>query len=118
MAIVEIAHNPELTVSKARQIFREHFSRGYIVDTPGFFQRLFPRRQFAVRRDDWTGIGIRLKQNDGSTSFVFTALPPPSGIKAFMYNLAPPLAWLILRPGRKELENEVKVFIENAADFR
>ncbi len=120
MAIVEIKHHPELTPRSVEQIFTNHFGRsGYWVEQPGFFQRIWPTpRHFAVFKTEWTAIGVRLRQKEGSTSFVFTALPPPAGSRSFLYNLAPPLAWLILRPGRKELESEVRLFIENAVDFQ
>ncbi len=116
MAIVEIAHKPDMTQWDAETIFRSHFRA--MVDVPGFFQRLLPRRHFAVRETEWIGVGIRLKQSKNSTAFVFTGLAPNTGVHSFLYSLAPPIAWLILRPGRKALEAQVKEFIENAVEFQ
>jgi len=118
MAIVEIAHNPELTHQDVQRIFREHFKFPYKVMVPGWVRRIFPPRNFAVSKTEWTSVGIRLKQQELKTSIIFTALPPPAGIHSFIYNLIPLLSWIILRPGRKELEKEVKVFIENAVAFQ
>ena len=118
MAIVEIAHNPELTHQDVQRIFREHFKFPYKVMVPGWVRRIFPPRNFAVSKTEWTSVGIRLKQQELKTSINFTALPPPAGMHSFIYNLIPLLSWIILRPGRKELEKEVKVFIENSVAFQ
>ena len=120
MAIVEIAHQPELTVERAEQIFRGHFrTQYYEVDKASIFLRFLPRRHFVIKKNGWTSVAVRLVQKPDSTSFVFAGPlgPPASGLHAFAYNMTFPLSWLIARPSRLEMEDEVRVFIENAAEF-
>ncbi len=110
MAVIKIAHHPDLMPERAMQVFDGHFSRKYEV-----YKTAFPGRDFVVKKSGWTGVGVKLEQDKDGTSFVFSPLMPNVIFNMLFGNL---IAILLLRSSWKALEKEVRVFIENAADFR
>ncbi len=110
MAIVRVAHRPNLTPERAMFAFERHFHREYKIYKSGVLLR-----DFVVRKNSWTGVGVQLKQADNETSFVFTAMMPSIILNILFGGL---IAFLFLRPSWRALENDVREFIETAADFR
>ena len=75
--------------------------------------------QFVVQKTPFTGVFVGLKQHKDSTAFKFQA-GPPSRVLTLLCVLL--VGWLIVLPALraqwKEMEAEVKSFIENAPEFR
>jgi len=109
MGTVEIAHHSEMTPEGTMQVFRSHFGSKYDV----YMTRL-PGWDFVVKKSGWTGVAVKLKQENAGTSFVLWRCTP-GVLQKF---LGGPLLTLILWRRLKALEEEVRVFITNAADFR
>ena len=75
MASVTIGHHPALTPGDVIDIFEEQFGDKYeIVPTPR--HRLM---DFIVKRSDWSGIAVRLKQHRKKTRIVFWGVVLLSG---------------------------------------
>ena len=110
MAVVKIAHRPNLTPERAMFAFERHFHQHYKVHKSGVMLR-----DFVVRKNSWTGVGIKLQQEADGTSFVFTAMMPSVILNIFFGGV---IAFLFLRPSWKALEDDVREFIETAADFK
>ncbi len=110
MAIIPIGHQPELTAGEAQQIFAKHFDGKYGVTTASY-----RNRDFIVKKDGMSGVGVRLKQEKDKTSFVFTPTMPSIWMQALFGGL---LSYLVLRKTWKELESEVQTFIATAPEFR
>lgn len=110
MKVVTVGHHPELTLEAAMDIFQKHFAGKYEVYKPrhrhGFFM---------VKKSTWAGVRIEPRQKGDSTSFVFSAWIPSDLLNALFMGL---IAWVILRPRWKALEEEIKSFIENALEFK
>ena len=110
MATITIGHHPELTAERALEVFSSHFADKYEV----YMTKLLGR-DFAMKKSGWTAVGVKLRQDKEETKFVFTAFMPSMIFQLLFGGL---IAMLFLRPSWKALEEEVRVFIENAADFR
>ena len=110
MAVVTVAHQPELTPEKVMDVFSRHFPQEFEVYKTGFFGR-----DFVVKKNGWTGVGVKLKQDTNGTSFVFTALMPNVLLNLLFGGL---LSFVLLRASWKGLERDVREFIENAPDFK
>lgn len=110
MAVVTVPHKPALTAQEAEKVFRSHFGGKYDV-----YKTSFLGRDFVVKKSGWTGVGVKLKQESARTDLVFTPLMPNALFNLLFGSL---IAMLFLRPSWKALEDEVRVFIENAVDFR
>lgn len=112
MKVVSVGHHPELTLESAMEIFRKHFAGKYEVYKPrhrhGFF---------IVKKSIWAGVRVEPRQDKkkDATSFVFSAWIPSDFLNALLMGL---IAWVILRPQWKILEEEIKSFIENAPEFK
>jgi hypothetical protein len=110
MALVSIGHRPDLTPEQAQAAFERHFAGKYKV-----YPTKARLRDFIVKKTDWAGVGVRLKQEKTGTVFVFTAMMPNLLLQALFGGA---IAYLLLRSTWKELENEVRACIEQefAAD--
>lgn len=72
MAVMAIAHNPDLTIEQVKEIFRKRFEPKYRVEAMGRFgAHCPPRRDFMVVKNPWAGIAVRLEQSDSKTKFVY-----------------------------------------------
>ena len=110
MAKVTVAHKPELTVESAMEVFRSHFGGSYDV-----YKTAYLNRDFVVKKSGWTGVGVKLQQEENATTFVFTPLMPSFLLQMLAGGL---ISYLFLRPAWKALEDEVRTLIENAAAFQ
>ena len=109
MAIVSVPQNPQLTKEQAIEAFQRRFAATYeVYPTKG------RRRDLIVKKSNWSGVGVRLKQGKDKTSFVFTAMMPNLMLQALFGGI---FSYLILRSEWKRLEREVAEFIETAPEF-
>ena len=124
MATVPIAHHPELTAEAAMKAFGGHFAGKYQVYKSGSASKGFlanwvgiasSGNGFVVKKSNWTGVRVEIKQRAEHTDFELTFLMPNV---TFQLLFGHPLVQLFLRRNWKPLEAEVQVFIENAAQFR
>lgn len=109
MAIVTIPHNPELTKERALEAFQRRFAGSYDV-----YPTKLRNRDLVVKKSNWSGVGVRLKQEKDKTSFVFTAMMPNVIMQVLFGGL---FSYLILRSDWKRLEAEVTEFIDGAPEF-
>jgi hypothetical protein len=106
MATITIRHRPDLTPQEAEQIFRDQFAGKYEV-----YPTSIRTRDFVVKKSEWSGVGVRVKQEkDSTTTFVFTAMMPNMILNGLFGGL---IAYLFLRKEWKALEAEVSDFIDN-----
>ncbi|PKB72489.1 MAG: hypothetical protein BZY87_00100 [SAR202 cluster bacterium Io17-Chloro-G6] len=110
MAIVRVAHRPNLSPERAMYAFNRNFHREYKIYKSGVLMR-----DFVVKKNAWTGVGVKLKQEDNGTSFVFTAMMPSIILNILFGGV---IAFLFLRPSWRAMERDVGAFIESAADFK
>ena len=110
MATVSIPARPDLTAEEAQQAFAQHFAGTYEV-----YATKMRNRNFIVKKSNWSGVGVKVKQEDDKTTFVFTALMPNVILQALFGGL---FSYLILRGEWKTLEAEVAQFIETAPAFQ
>ena len=115
MATVTVAHHPDLTLDRAMGVFKSHFFGKYDVYESSTFGRL---RRVVVKKNAMTGVIVNLKQEPDTTTFVFAAFIPSVLMRGLFGLIGLLIALLFLRPTWKAMEEEVRVFIENAADFR
>lgn len=113
MATVSIGHYPDLTAEKAMEIFSNHFQEKYeVYPTP----RLVVG-DFIIKKSAFLAIFVTLQQKEGQTSFRFFHQYPSAGMRLLLAILFP-ISLAIAFTAGKELENEVRHFIENAPEFR
>lgn len=92
------------------KIFQKHFTGKYEV----YMTKLLGT-DFVVKKSAWVGVAVKLKQKAAKTSFVFNYLIPSALIRVLFAGL---ITVLILRSSLKTMENEVRSFIEGAAEFK
>ncbi|HEY32974.1 MAG TPA: hypothetical protein G4O10_07705 [Dehalococcoidia bacterium] len=116
---VTVAHHPELTWQDAMEIFQRHFSGKYKVRK---IKRTIARH-FIICRSPLIGTRVKLEQSEGKTSFVFDG-DAPNALLALLFwmglgILISVIIYLtVLKPKLKAMENEVKLYIENAPEFK
>jgi hypothetical protein len=110
MATISIGSKRELTTEQALETFQRHFSGKYQV-----YATKLRMRDFIVKKSDWAGVGVKVKQEKDKTTFVFTAMMPNMLYRALFSGL---VSYLFLRSSWKTLEDEVAAFIEDERSFR
>ena len=105
MAVVTIAHKPELTRERTQEIFAQHFAGKYKVHV---FRGLF--RDFVVEKNAFVGVAVKLEQTDSETKLVFNGMAPKWWARAILGAI-----WGILFWGG--VTNDVRQFIETAPEF-
>lgn len=114
-----VSHHPELTPQTAMEIFQKHFSGKYKVRK---IKRTIAR-DFIICKSPLIGIRVKLNQREGSTSFLFDG-DAPNALLAVLFWLCLGIVIAIiiylaaLKPRLKEMENEVKQYIEQAPEFQ
>jgi hypothetical protein len=114
MAVSTIAYKPNLTKSEAREIFRRHFEGTYRVeDWKG--PPIGATRDFALIKSAFVGVGVKLEQSRGETKFVFGGYSPNRAARAVssLGLLGAAMSFMLWNGAT----NEVKRFIESAAEF-
>ena len=110
MATIMIGYLPELTMERAMYLFGQRFAGTYDVRTTKVL-----KRDFVVRKSGWAGVGVRLKQEPGRTTFVFTGMMPNLLLQRIFGGLA---TYLFLRSTWREMEAEVADFIATCPEFQ
>ena len=116
MVTVTVSHNANLTAAQAMEVFRSHFAGRYEISPTRLAMR-----DFIVKKTDWTGVGVRLRQDPNATSFVFTAMSPGAMARVLpvlFIGIGALIILLVLRSTWKEMEAEITAFIETSADFK
>jgi len=112
MAVVTIAHKPELTADAAMAVFQKAFAgkcEVYKWNRPG------GARDFVVKKSSLVGVAIKLKQDKEKTSFTFVDIIP-SMLMTFLF--AGLWYVLLFRSSYQALMNEVKTVMETAPEFK
>jgi len=112
MAKVTVAHHPELTVETAMEVFRTHFGERYDVYST---KPLVGPTAIVVKKSGRTAVRVILKQGQNDTTFVLFPFAPSAIFNLLFMGL---ITVLFLRPSWKAMEDEVRLFIENASEFR
>ncbi len=114
MAEVTVGHHPELAAEEAMKVFQRHFSEYEVFETHSWpYSGAAIKWDFAIKKNAWIGVNIRLKQELSKTSFILASFIP--SVMAITFGGA--FAWPFLRSKFKAMENEVKSFIESAEEF-
>ncbi len=71
MAVITVAHKPELTKAQAQETFAKHFAGKYTVED---FRGLF--RDFTVVKNPFVGVAVKLDQTSSETKFVYGGAGP------------------------------------------
>jgi len=119
MAIVDVAHHPELSPKTAMEVFQKHLAGKYRIRKV----KRVVTRDFVVERHPLVGVFVGLRQKKDGTSFVFHGGSPSATVELLfwlMLGLVPALFvyFIVLRPKHKAMEREAKSFIENAPEFK
>jgi hypothetical protein len=110
MAVHPVGNRPDLTIEQAQEIFAAGFRARYEVVTTDVRSR-----HFIVRRDAWSGVGVKLKQRKDGTYFVYTAMIPSLRLQFLFGGI---FSYLVLRKTWKALEAEVAEFIKSSPEFK
>lgn len=107
--VVRVRHLPEMTADEAMNVCRKRFAGKYEV-----YKSPSGDCDFAIRQDRLTGVGVKLEQEKGRTSFLLTDFIP-----SFAMRVLAGARFLRIRSSRGEaMMNEVRSFIETSPDFR
>jgi hypothetical protein len=109
MATITIGHRPDLTKEQVQQIFAQRFEDCEIIGSNAI------NRDFIIKKNGWTGVGVRLKQERNSTTLVFTAIMPNVLLQTLFGGL---FAYVLLRKSWKEMELQVAGFIRLEPEFQ
>ena len=108
--VVRVGHLPEMTAEEAMIVCRKRFAGKYEV-----YRAASDDCDFAVRQDGLTGIGVKLQQEKGRTSFLLTDFIPSFAMRVLLAGAR----FLRVRSSRGEaMMNEVRSFIETSPDFK
>ena len=111
MPVVTVAHQPDLSVEKALEVFSNHFAGKYSV-----YKTRRPLLHLVVRKSAWTAVGVRLRQGSNTTRFGFGAFLPSFFLTFLLVGL---VTYLILYfASWRDMEREVENFILNAPEFK
>ncbi len=113
MSTMTVLARPGLTKKRVVSLFRERFTGTHEV-----YETNLLTRDFIVKKSGWTGVGIKLKRTDQGTEFVFTGLVPSYSLSVIANMLGGGLITMpFLRGSRKDLEDEIKIYIEIEPEF-
>jgi len=107
LAVVTIAHKPELTKEEAKAIFARHFQDRYQIEDCKW---PLVGRDFMLVKNAFVGVGIGLQQSPKETKFAYGGLSPRTWAR-----LLSPLFILLFWNGPT---SEVTEFIKSAPEFK
>ncbi len=100
MAVIVVAHKPDLTKEQAEEVFRGHFAAKYTVEK---FKG--PLRDFTVVKNPFVGVALKLQQTGNETKFTYAGLCPRWWARAL---LGPLFGIFLWSPLTKEVENVIR----------
>jgi len=105
MAVMTIAHKPELTKEQVKEVFRKHFEgKASVEDFRGLF------RDFVVIKNPFVGVSVKLDQDSNETKIVYTGYAPAWWARATLGTLLGFMLW-------NGLTNQVEEVIKTAPEF-
>ncbi len=110
MATVTVGKHPEIDAKKAMELFSKKFEGKYKIKKAGMVGR-----DFAVVKSGWTGVTVKVKQEDKGTTFVFTGYIPSMLNRMLFGGL---IAMLILRGSWKSMEKDIEGFLQGATELK
>ncbi len=113
MAVMAIAHKPDLTIEQVQEIFRKRFEPKYSVEALKGVHGAMIRRNFMVVKNPFVAVSVRLEQSDRETKFVYNGAVPRWWARLF--SVAVLIGSLINWTG---LTNEVAELIRTAPEFK
>ena len=76
MAVMAIAHKPDLTMEQVQEVFRKRFEPKYRVEALKGLHGAISRRNFMVVKNPFIAASVRLEQSEGETKFVYSGVVP------------------------------------------
>lgn len=106
MAIIVIAHKPDMTKEQAQEIFRKGFEGKYAVEG---FKGLF--RDFVVVKNAFTGVAVKLEQTGSETKLVYGPLSPRFWARMLLGGV---IGFLL----SNRITKDVEEFMRSAPEFK
>lgn len=110
MIKVVLRHNPSLTKNTMLDLFQRHFGDRYKV-----YATKLVGMDLVVKKSGSTGISLKLIQKSDGTFVRFGAFAPSPAFRFLLYGVIP---YFILRGRWREMEAEIKAYIENEPAFK
>jgi len=110
MIKVVIRHNPSLGKDKVLELFERHFGDRYQV-----YATKLVGMDLVVKKSGSTGVSLKLVQKSDETFVRFGAFAPSPAFRLLLYGVIP---YFILRRRWREMEAEIKSYIESEPAFR
>ena len=108
--VVKVGQLREMSADEAMTLCRRRFAGKYEV-----CEARNDGCDFAIRQDGLRGVGVKLEQEKGRTSFLLTDLVPSFAMRV---RLAGARFLRTGSPRRESVMREVKSFLETSPDFR
>jgi hypothetical protein len=108
VAVSTVAHRPDLTKDRAREIFRAHFEPKYRIEDA---KAPLVLRDFIVVKNPFVGVAVKLEQGSNDTKFVYGGVAPRFWARLLFSGLLSLFLW-------NGLTSEVRQFIESAPEFK
>ena len=107
-----------VTAKAAMEAFQKHFGTKYRVYKPGLYAF---KEDFHIKKTGWAAVAVRVKQDSKGTEFKFYPCISSVWNYLFVILIAGIIAYIIIyprvRPTVKDMEKEVRCFLENAPEF-
>ncbi len=110
MVKVAIRHNPALTPATVLDLFQRHFKDRYDVHATKLIGM-----DLVIKKSGSMGVSLKLAQKPDGTFFRFGAFAPSPAFRLLLYGVIP---YFILRRRWREMEGEIKAYIESEPAFR
>jgi hypothetical protein len=108
--VVRVGHLREMTADEAMTLCRKRFAGKYEV-----YEAPSGDCDFAIRQDGLRGVGVKLEQEKGRTSFLLTDFIPSFAMRVLLAGAR----FLRIGSSRREaMVHEVRSFLETSPDFR
>ena len=110
MIKVIIRHNPSLTKDMVLELFQRHFGSRYEV-----YATKLLGMDLVVKKSGSTGVSLKLVHKADESFFRFGAFAPSLAFRILLYGV---IAYFFLRRKWREMEAEIKDYIESEPAFK
>jgi hypothetical protein len=110
MPKVTLRHDPELTVSKLKQLLDDQFGDRYEV-----YDTALVGADLVIKKSAWTGVSLKLKQKSDRTIVRFGAMSPSAAVRIFFMGLIPIL--ILYFTSWRSIQNEIKTFLQGSPEL-